>query len=231
MENLTDKAFTYGTAVVGGFAGAYVSIRKIIALVKKGKEKPKDRCSECGLCRHKLFQILESFLRNIESPKWKCINQYKTENAKDAIRIKFTISTKRIKDWVCKNKDVQNSADLCDDFQNMIREMMEEYESQWVLAGINPIIINKLAEYHNSNARFAISLGVAELKRTYNDTNESLHHLLDGLIIPYSMFISDVRAVMDSFNGVLANDVYKGFVNNGEFIPLQISQFRFSFEG
>jgi hypothetical protein len=54
--------------------------------------------------------------------------------------------------------------------------------------------------------------------------------MLDALLIPYAMFITDIRAVMDSVNGSLKGDVYKGIVNNGEHIEMEISRLQFSFE-
>ncbi len=44
------------------------------------------------------------------------------------------------------------------------------------------------------------------------------------------MFIQDIRNVMDSFNGTLKGDTYKGIVNQGEYIELEISRLQFSFE-
>jgi hypothetical protein len=220
---INDKAFEYGSYAVGGIAGVWAAIKKL------RKKKVVNDCEDCGLCRHKLFQIMDSFLLNIEHPSWKCVNDYKTEIAKDTIRIKFQVGKKRIKDWVCKNKNVQDSNTLCDDFRNMIVDMINEYENAWVCIGINPVIINKLSSYHNHNARYAIKLGQSELLRDYNSTKDSLHHLLDSLISPYSMFISDIRNVMDSFNGELKDDKYKGIVNDGKYIELEISRLTISF--
>lgn len=194
------------------------------------KKKPVDSCENCGLCRHKLFQIMDSFLANVDHPEWKCINSYKTEVAKDMVRAKFSIGRNRVKDWVCKNKDIADSKELCDSFNDMIVAMIKEYENQWRALGINHIIIDRLSLYHNQNAKYAVRFGKAELSREYNDTKASLHHLLDSLIIPYGMFIQDIRNVMDSFNGALKGDSYKGIVNSGEYIELGISRLQFSFE-
>ena len=197
-------------------------------LVKK--RKPVDDCEGCGLCRHKLFQNMDSFLANIERPDWKCINSHKTEVAKDMIRAKFTVGRNRIRDWVCKNKNVADSKELCDSFNDMIVSMIQEYENQWRALGINHTIIDRLSLYHNQNAKYAVRFGQNELKREYNDTKASLHHLLDSLTIPYLMFIQDIRNVMDSFNGTLKGDIYKGIVNDGEYIELEVSRLQFSFE-
>ena len=61
-------------------------------------------------------------------------------------------------------------------------------------------------------------------------TQDSLHHLLDSLIVLYSMFISDVRNLMDSFNGQLLGDRYKGIDNDGKYKEFEISKLEFSFE-
>ena len=227
METYTpDKLFAYGSGAVTVGAGVFTAIWKLL----KKKKTDVNSCEECGLCRHKLFQMMDSFLLNIDRPDWKCINQYKTEVAKDMIRAKFTVGRNRIRDWVCKNKSVADSKELCDSFNDTIVSMIQEYENQWRALGINPIIIDRLSLYHNQNAKYAIRLGKSELKRDYNDTQNSLHHVLDSLIIPYSMFIQDMRNVMDSFNGTLKGDTYKGIVNQGEYIELEISRLQFSFE-
>jgi len=225
MDGYTpDKLFTYGTSIVALVSGILFGFKKF------RKEKKVNACENCGLCRHKLFQTMDSFLCNIETNDWKCINNYKTEIAKDMIRIKLRVGKKRITDWVCKNKNVENSSDLCNDFNDMIVSMIHEYESMWLSSGINPIIVKKLSTYHNNNARYAVKMGKSELNREYNDTVNSLHHLLDTLIVPYSMFIVDIRTVMDSFNGQLKGDIYKGIVNSGEYKEIEVSKLSFSFE-
>jgi len=75
-----------------------------------------------------------------------------------------------------------------------------------------------------------VKIGKNELKREYNGTVDSLHHLLDSLITPYSMFINDIRNVMDSFNGQLAGDVYNGIHNDGKYIEQELSRIELSFE-
>ena len=221
---ITDKLFEHkeevGTLLVATFGAMWKLIKK----------KPKDNCDSCGLCRHKLFQIMDSFLLNIENPNWKCINAYKTSVAKDMIRDKFNVGKVRIRDWVCKNRHIQDSSTLCDSFNDMIVAMINEYEEKWIVRGISSIIINKLSKYHNNNARYAVKVGKNELRRDYNSTQDSLHHLLDSLIVPYSMFISDIRNVMDSFNGQLKDDVYNGIKNTGEYKEFEMSKLEFSFE-
>jgi len=139
MNYIPDKLFehkeeigTIATALFTGIGGA---------IWKKFKCKKKtDNCEDCGLCRHKLFQVMDSFLLNIENHNWKCINEYKTAIAKDMIRDKFQIGRLRIKDWACKNKNVEDSKTLCDSFNDMIVLMINEYEAKWIARGINPIL-------------------------------------------------------------------------------------------
>lgn len=230
MSSITDAAFTYkqeiGT-IVTTVAAAIVALKKFFTTKKKTTN---NSCTDCGLCRHKLFQIMDSFLANIDNPKWMCINDYKTAIAKDMIRDKFHVGKHRIKEWVCANKGAAHSSLLSDSFNDMIVTMIDEYETKWKARGINPIIIEKLSMYHNNNAKYAVKIGKNELSRGYNETSNSLHHLLDGLIIPYTMFIQDIRNVMDSFNGQLADDVYNGIPNDGRYIQFSISRLEFSFE-
>lgn len=224
---MVDKLFEHKEEV-GTIATIVVAIGT--AIWKLIKKEPKDNCENCGLCRHKLFQIMDSFLANIDHPNWKCINRYKTEVARDMIRAKFSTGKNRIKDWVCRNKNTSDSKELCASFNDMIVSMIQEYENQWRALGINPIIIDRLSLYHNQNAKYAVRFGQNELRREYNDTKESLHHLLDSLSIPYLMFIQDIRNVMDSFNGTLKGDVYKGITNDGVYMEMEISRLQFSFE-
>lgn len=233
MDYVHDKLFEYGkeAAIVVGtglMAGASAWIKKRFSSKKDDEVNP--RCKNCGLCRHKTLQVLQSFIANIDSEGWKCINRYKTEVAKDVIRDKFSVGHRRIKEWACANKDSTNSAELVDGFNDMVVEMVQEYENKWIARGINRTIIDRLSLYHNNNAKMAIRLGVLELKRDYNNTVDSIHHMLDALLIPYSMFITDIRAVMDNVNGTLKGDVYKGIVNDGEHIEMEITRLQFSFE-
>lgn len=226
---MVDKLFEHKEEV-GTIATTAVAIGAAVWKLLKKKKTDVNSCENCGLCRHKLFQIMDSFLANIDHPEWKCINTYKTEVAKDMIRTKFSTGKKRIKDWACKNKNVPDSKELCASFNDMIVAMIQEYENQWKALGVNHIIIDRLSLYHNQNAKYAVKFGKSELSRDYNNTKSSLHHVLDSLIIPYSMFIQDIRNVMDSFNGTLKDDVYKGIANDGKYIELEISRLQFSFE-
>jgi len=231
VEYIHDKLFEYGkeVAVVAG-SGLLAGFWKIFKKKSDIEVEVNLRCRNCGLCKHKTLQVMKSFIINVDNPSWKCINSYKTEVSKDAIRDKFTVGHLRIKEWVCANKDVANSADLVDSFNDMIVSMIQEYENKWNARGINKIIIDRLSLYHTHNAKIAIRVGSLELKREYNNTVDSIHHMLDALLIPYAMFITDIRAVMDSVNGSLKGDVYKGIVNNGEHIDMEISRLQFSFE-
>ena len=114
-------------------------------------------------------------------------------------------------------------------YKEEILTMVDIYVYRWEMAGINPKIIKQINDYHNMNVRYALRLAETEFSRNYQDTKEIIRNVLNTLIIPYSMFILDVRNVLDSANGDLLGDSFEGVVNTNEVVKIDLHKMRMSF--
>ena len=163
---------------------------------------------------------LDKLVENTYKKNWKCINEYKTTVAKDIIRIKVKVIKKNIANWCIIHNNDKDLSKSVDSFSEMINCTFREYIREWKDVGINQIIINSLINANSSYGDSAVNLGVNELNKKYNDTTTTLNHLMNSLLIPCKASIIGTRNLMDSFNGELKDDVYKGVKNSNEYIPL-----------
>jgi len=219
MELTTEEAFKYGTTVATGAYGMYVAIRRIVKVRNKGK----DRCSNCNLCRHKLFAILEIWLKEKDTARWNCCNEYKTAVARKLVEIKLNAGISDIKSFVCRLDKNVDAEYVKQEFGIMIKTMMVNYENAWLAAGINPMIVQRISAYHNLNATKAITRFNHEIDCDFKPMTERLHLALDTMISPYNDFMYDVRLVLNGVNGELKGDVFSGIENDGKRIKVDIS--------
>lgn len=225
LELTVEEAFKYGSITASGLAGLYLGFKRIFSK----KNKKRRLCDKCGLCKHKLYVMLEIWIREVEHKNWKCCNDYKTAVAKDMIRIKLQTGIDFLKTSFCHLQHMETKTDIESGFNNSIESMIALYNNRWQEAGINPIIISKVNSYHNTNVKYALRLAKLEMDRDYVNIREMLRNILNSLIVPYTMFILDVRNILDDMNGNLKDDVYKGIKNDNVCLNINIEKGRMSF--
>jgi hypothetical protein len=195
----------------------------IITFARKYFRKQKKLSIDLSFFHNKIDKLLEG----VDRPNWKCINDYKTLVAKDLIKCKLRVIRRRIPEWVLINQECEDTSLLIESFTEMIRSTIAEYICQWKAIDVNPIIINSLINSNKDHCDYAIKLGVDELKRNYNNTLETLQHLLVSCTIPVEISVASTRTLVDSFNGALKDDVYHGVKNTNEYLLLSKQSFEF----
>lgn len=168
----------------------------------------------------KFSDNIESFIEEIESPAWKCINKYKTSIAKDMSIIKLNTSKKMVLRWCKENLKVKNTIDLKDSLTELLTNICKTYVDQWKMSGIDPIIINSTINSHQGYLQNVITECVAEISRDYNNTSLTMNHIMNICFIHLKMSVNSLRILMDNFNGLLKDKEYKGIKNTNEYIPI-----------
>ena len=227
LELTPEEAFKYGSVIASGLLGVYIAAKRIFGT--KGPTGANRRCSKCGLCKHKLFAMLKLWIREINHKNWKCCNDYKTAIAKDMITIKLETGISYLQKSFCHMQRLATKEEIKTEYEETIYTLVELYTNKWEDAGINPIIIKKVSKFHDTNVKYSLRLAMMELERDYTTTTECLRNMLNALIVPYMMFILDVRNILDSANGELIDDVYKGIKNDNVCLTISLPQTRMSF--
>lgn len=222
-----EEAFKYGTVVASGIAGLIVGFRR---WRKKDRSSTGSKCKNCGLCKHELFAFLELQLRKVQHNNWRCCNEYKTRVGRRMIQHKFETGIKRWKVAFCSMQHLTDKQELLERFKEEIGVVVDLYNAKWIDEGINKRIIHQVNDYHNTNVRYALRLANLEIGRDYQSTRETLRNIMTALIIPYTVFLSDVRNVLDNANGDLKDDIFEGVVNTNERIDLNLDTARYSFD-
>ena len=207
-----EETIKYGTATVTGLTALIIATKKFL----KEFNKPKKKCDKCGLCKNKLFALLKLWIKEVESDKWRCLNDYKTAIAKDMIKIKFLTALELLPPLFCKISNKTNKEEAKIELFNVFNILVEAYRNKWRIAGIPEIIQNDVDLLHDKN----INNDKASINHEFSkdiDINDVLRHSLNIMIGGFARFLQDVREVIDSTNGRLKDDIYKGIKNTNEY--------------
>lgn len=226
IDLTAEEAFEYGGIVASGLAGAWYGFKRW----KKKIGKEKSGCSSCGLCKHELFAFLELQLRKVQHKNWRCCNEYKTRVAKRIIEHKFQVGISRWKVAFCSMQHSKTKEELMERFNEEIKIVVDLYNAKWMDEGINQSIIDQVNAYHDTNVRYSVRLAQMEIEKDYQDMRETLRNIMTMLIVPYTMFLADVRNLLDSANGELVGDIFEGVVNDTCRVNHKISRGRYSFD-
>ena len=208
-----EDTIKYGTATVTGLTALVIATKQFF----KEIGKPKKKCEKCGLCKNKLFGLLKLWIKEVESDYWKCLNEYKTAIAKDMIEIKFKTTIDLLPSMFCKinNMTDKNEAQL--ELFKSFNILIESYRNKWRISDIPEIIQNDVDLLHDKN----ILDNINSIKHEFSKDiplQEILRHTLNIMIGGYAKFLQDVREVIDTSNGKLKDDVYKGIRNTNEYV-------------
>lgn len=221
-----NECIKYGTATATGLTALVVSLKRL----KKQFWKKKSECQKCGVCKSKLFSLIDLWLKEVEDIRWKCCNEYKTQIAKDMIKIKLETGSEQLKNILCVmgRKGKENRAEAEIYFFKSIREMIDIYEAKWIATDIPLEIVDSVRDMHDRNIVRVFEDVKAEFKREYLSIDEIIRHITNSLIVAYSQFLQDVRKVVDKTNGALKDREYKNIINNNDYVKFS-SEYNISF--
>ena len=208
-----EETIAYGTATVTGLTALVIKTKK---LMKEFKSK-KTKCSKCGICKNKLFALLKLWIKEVSSDNWRCLNDYKTAIAKDMIRIKFETTLDLLPSMFCKINNMSSKEEARIELFKVFNILIDSYRAKWKAIGIPEVVYTDVDLLHDKN----IKDNIASIKHEFSKDiplSEALRHTLNVMISGYAKFLQDVREVVDSSNGKLKDDTYKGIRNTNEYV-------------
>jgi len=149
---------------------------------------------------------------NIGIDKIPITNPIKKRVVSKFLKIKFLSYDRHLKHFI--NNKIGNNTRECDivEMQNLLIEIVKDYEDEIKKKGIPEIFIEKFKKLHESNLQIIFdAIGSICTSKFYDSLQEKMAAILDVLLFSFRVTFTDVEQTINELNGEIES-VLKGSI-------------------
>jgi len=165
---------------------------------------------QSDLNEHIFFSNINYWV-NIGIDKIPITNPIKKRVVSKFLKIKFLSYDKHLKDFIKKTVNTTKECDIVE-IQNLLIEIVKDYEDEINKKGIPDIFIEKFKKIHENNLQIIFdAIGSICTSKFYESLYEKMAAILDILLFSFRVTFTDVEKTVNELNGEIES-VLKGSI-------------------
>ena len=164
----------------------------------------------CDLTEHTFFSNINYWV-NIGIDKIPINNPIKKRVVSKFLKIKFLSYDKHLKEFIKKTLTITKECDIVE-IQNLLINIVKDYEDEINKKGIPDIFIEKFKKLHENNLQIIFdAIGSICTSKFYDSLHEKMAAILDILLFSFRVTFTDVEQTINEINGEIES-VLKGSI-------------------
>ena len=185
---------------------------RYLDIFKKSKSENKD-ITESDISNHDIFNYIDLWLYS-KIPTFQYSTQFRTVVFRKYLKLYLLAYKDELSNYVSSKKyEAMDDAELWNSLIQLINNIIKKYESEMTLAGIPPVVIEKMKVKNSDIISLTIDLleGICNSKFHTSDKNRiKIYSILNILLSILENTIFNSESVCNSINGQLAGLQFEG---------------------